>query len=147
VGETGGEEDLEHQPAVPTSRHPPHRRIHRRAAALILPPPPRSSRTAPPPSSGTRSCRGSIYGEREGARQETRERGRGQGGAAMGRADEWGGRGCGDWGEASGFVPRSRFSPYIKRKATRKSRLAVSVCRVPLESSPICHRLKQRRCR
>jgi hypothetical protein len=47
----------------------------------------------------------------------------------MRRSDEWGGRGGGDWGEAAGFVPRSRFSPHAKRKATQTSRMAASVCR------------------
>jgi hypothetical protein len=47
----------------------------------------------------------------------------------MGRSDEWGGRGGGGWGEADGFVLRSRFSLYTKRKATQTSRMRASVCR------------------
>jgi hypothetical protein len=55
----------------------------------------------------------------------------------MGRADEWGGRGGRDWGEAAGFVRRSRFSPYTKREATRKSGMAASVCRPRLHLAPL----------
>jgi hypothetical protein len=47
----------------------------------------------------------------------------------MGRSDEWGGRGGGGWGEADGFVLRSRFSLYTKRKVTQTSRMRASVCR------------------
>jgi hypothetical protein len=79
--------------------------------------------------------------ERGLGRRRGRE-GAGEGGAAMGRADEWGGRGGRDWGEAVGFVRRSRFSPYTKREATRKSGMAA-----PLAPGPISHRPSQKSCR
>jgi hypothetical protein len=64
---------------------------------------------------------------RGAAMRKTRETGAGRGGTAIGRSDEWGGRGCGYWGEAAGFVLRSMFSPRMIRKATYTSKMEVFV--------------------